>query len=126
MTEQERTGSIIRIIGPVLDVRFQEGKEPALKTLLVTKTEPPVHIEVVQHHSPGVVRAIALEPTEGLPAALKWTYRRRIRFQSVKTYSVASSTARPPTDGSPDRRPAKGRSPGTAVVHAAAAIYHAV
>ncbi len=66
MTEQERTGSIIRIIGPVLDVRFREGSEPPLKTLLATMTEPAVHIEVVQHHSPGVVRAIALEPTEGL------------------------------------------------------------
>ena len=66
MTEQEQVGSIIRIIGPVLDVRFSEGSEPPIKTLLVTKTEPPVHIEVVQHHSPGVVRAIALEPTEGL------------------------------------------------------------
>lgn len=70
MTEQERTGSIIRIIGPVLDVRFKEGSEPQLKSLLVTKTEPPVHIEVVQHHSPGVVRAIALEPTEGLSCGL--------------------------------------------------------
>jgi F-type H+/Na+-transporting ATPase subunit beta len=66
MTEQERTGSIIRIIGPVLDVRFKEGSEPPIETLLVTKTDPPVHIEVVQHHSPGVVRTIALEPTEGL------------------------------------------------------------
>ncbi len=70
MTEQERTGSIIRIIGPVLDVRFKEGSEPPIKTLLVTKTEPPVHIEVVQHHSPGVVRAIALEPTEGLSCGI--------------------------------------------------------
>ena len=66
MMEQEQLGSIIRIIGPVLDVKFSEGSEPPIKTLLVTKTEPPVHIEVVQHHSPGVVRAIALEPTEGL------------------------------------------------------------
>ena len=73
MTEQERTGSIIRIIGPVLDVRFKEGTEPMLKTLLVTKSEPPVHIEVVQHHSPGVVRAIALEPTEGLSCGVQVT-----------------------------------------------------
>ena len=73
MTEQERTGSIIRIIGPVLDVRFKEGSEPLIKTLLVTKTEPPVHIEVVQHHSPGVVRAIALEPTEGLSCGIEVT-----------------------------------------------------
>ena len=73
MTEQERTGSIIRIIGPVLDVRFKEGSEPLIKTLLVTKSEPPIHIEVVQHHSPGVVRAIALEPTEGLSCGIEVT-----------------------------------------------------
>ncbi len=41
------------------------GTRPA--TLLITQSEPPVHVEVVQHHSPGVVvRTIALEPTEGL------------------------------------------------------------
>ena len=70
MTHQEQTGSIVRIIGPVLDVRFNEGSEPQLKTLLVTQTEPPVHIEVVQHFAPGVVRAIALEPTEGLSCGI--------------------------------------------------------
>ena len=74
MTEQERIGSIIRIIGPVLDVRFKEGSEPQIKALLVTKTEPPVHFEVVQHHSPGVVRAIALEPTEGLSCGVEVRY----------------------------------------------------
>ncbi|HWQ98783.1 MAG TPA: F0F1 ATP synthase subunit beta [Clostridia bacterium] len=71
MTEKDRTGSLIRIIGPVLDVRFKEGTEPQLKTLLVTKTDPPVHVEVVQHHSPGVVRTIALEPTEGLSCGME-------------------------------------------------------
>ncbi len=71
MTEKDRTGSLIRIIGPVLDVRFKEGTEPLLKTLLVTKTDPPVHVEVVQHHSPGVVRTIALEPTEGLSCGME-------------------------------------------------------
>ena len=66
MTDQNKLGTIVRIAGPVLDVRFAEGSEPALKTLLVTQTEPPVHMEVAQHHAPGVIRAIALEPTEGL------------------------------------------------------------
>ncbi len=66
MTDHVKTGSLVRIIGPVLDVRFDEGAEPALKTLLVTQTEPPVHVEVVQHYAPGIVRSIALEPTEGL------------------------------------------------------------
>jgi len=66
MTEQVKQGTIIRITGPVLDVRFPEGSEPPLKTLLVTETEPPVHVEVAQHQSAGIVRTIALEPTEGL------------------------------------------------------------
>ena len=38
MTEKDRTGSLIRIIGPVLDVRFKEGTEPQLKTLLTPLT----------------------------------------------------------------------------------------
>ncbi len=66
MTNQYMHGTIVRITGPVLDVRFEAGAEPALKTLLVTEGEPVVHIEVAQHHAPGVIRAIALEPTEGL------------------------------------------------------------
>ncbi len=69
--EQEPFGIIIRIAGPVLDVRFPEGCEPALDTLLATEGESPVHFEVVQHHAPGVVRAIALEPTEGLCCGIR-------------------------------------------------------
>ena len=66
MTEKEKLGTIVRIAGPVLDVRFMEGSEPPIKTLLRTKEDPAVHMEVVQHYAPGIVRTIALEPTEGL------------------------------------------------------------
>ncbi len=59
-------GTIIRITGPVMDIQFTRGFEPALKTLLHTLEEPRVYVEVAQHEAPGVVRAIALEPTEGL------------------------------------------------------------
>ena len=66
MTEKEKLGTIVRIAGPVLDVRFAEGSEPPIKTLLKTEGDPAVHMEVVQHYAPGIVRTIALEPTEGL------------------------------------------------------------
>ncbi len=66
MTEKDFRGSIVKIAGPVLDVRFEKGFEPVLNTLLKTETEPPIHMEVAQHAGPGVVRAIALEATEGL------------------------------------------------------------
>lgn len=66
MTEKEKLGTIVRIAGPVLDVRFADGCEPPIKTLLKTEGDPCVHMEVVQHYAPGIVRTIALEPTEGL------------------------------------------------------------
>lgn len=60
------SGTLIKVSGSVLDIRFEEGKEPAIHTLLITKSEPPVHMEVARHQAPGVVRAIALDATEGL------------------------------------------------------------
>ena len=60
----EPQGKIIKISGPVLDVRFEDLAEPRTNTLLVTQGG--VHMEVAAHVSPGVVRCVALEATEGL------------------------------------------------------------
>ena len=70
MTETTNLGSIVKISGPVLDVQFETGREPQIHALLKTQTEPPVHMEVARHQSPGVVRAVALEATEGLYCGL--------------------------------------------------------
>lgn len=59
-------GHLIKISGPVLDIRFKEGFEPAINTLLKTKGSIKVNMEVAGHFAPGVVRAIALDATEGL------------------------------------------------------------
>lgn len=59
----EKKGRLVRITGPVLEVIF-DGYEPALNNLLVT--ESGVHIEVVAHAAPGLVRCIAIEATDGL------------------------------------------------------------
>ena len=60
----ESQGTIIKISGPVLDVRFPADAEPKTDTLLVTGSG--THMEVSAHVSPGVVRCVALEATEGL------------------------------------------------------------
>jgi len=57
-------GTIIKITGPVLDVRFEPRDEPKTNSLLVAGSG--VHMEVAAHVSPGVVRCVALEATEGL------------------------------------------------------------
>ncbi len=61
-------GKILQIIGPVVDVSFPEGQRvPALYHALLVEREPePLILEVAKHMGGGVVRAIALGPTEGL------------------------------------------------------------
>ena len=61
-------GEVIRIIGPVLDVRFQNY--PPIHTLLyVLNGDQKVAVEVMQHLD-GAVRCIALQATEGLSRGL--------------------------------------------------------
>ena len=63
-------GTVIRIIGPVLDIRFPENEMPPIHTLLfVLDGKRKVALEVSQHLK-GAVRCIALEATEGLSRGL--------------------------------------------------------
>lgn len=67
-----KIGVIVRISGPILDVRFEQGEEPAIYNLLsIEDLENPVHMEVALHVAPGVVRCVALEATEGLKCGLR-------------------------------------------------------
>ena len=59
-------GTVIRIVGPVLDVHFRAGEVPPIHTLLeIQNGELTVAAEVHQHMG-TTVRCIALEATEGL------------------------------------------------------------
>ncbi|MDO8504480.1 MAG: F0F1 ATP synthase subunit beta [Candidatus Liptonbacteria bacterium] len=63
-----KNGTIIQIIGPVVDVAFgaEDGLPPIFTALSVHADKRRVVLEVVKHLEPGRVRAIALEPTDGL------------------------------------------------------------
>ena len=64
-TDALTVGTLVRVSGPVLDVRFEGSHaEPHINDLLVT--EDGRHMEVASNVSPGVVRCIALDPTDGL------------------------------------------------------------
>jgi F-type H+/Na+-transporting ATPase subunit beta len=65
-------GKIIQVIGPVVDVEFPPGKLPTILNAL-TLTNPNISsekdnlvLEVAQHLGESVVRAIAMDTTEGL------------------------------------------------------------
>ncbi len=58
-------GSIVRIAGPVIDMRFDAGSEPPIYSLVSTD-DYSHHMEVAAHLEKGLVRCIALEAAEGL------------------------------------------------------------
>src|SRR3989338_1350231 len=61
-------GTIKKIIGPVIDVEFSEGINlPDIYTALeVNKEGKKIVLEVEQHLGGGVVRAVAMDTTDGL------------------------------------------------------------
>ena len=71
------TGTIVQVIGPVVDVDFSEsGKLPKIYEALeisydVNGVPTKVTFEVQQHLGEGWVRAIAMSSTEGLKRGLK-------------------------------------------------------
>ena len=64
---QPRLGTIVRIIGPVIDVSFESDEIPALlNALTVRDSQHNVTIEVLQHLDRHTVRGVAMESTAGL------------------------------------------------------------
>jgi F-type H+-transporting ATPase subunit beta len=62
-------GVLIKISGPVLDVHFANAeKEPQINDLLVTADGR--YMEVAANVSPGVVRCVALDATDGLSCGI--------------------------------------------------------
>ncbi len=60
-------GTVIQIMGPVLDIRFPEGKLPdLLNAIEISNQGTPLTAEVAQHIGDNVVRCIAMSSTDGL------------------------------------------------------------
>lgn len=58
-------GVIVRVAGPVIDMRFEIGSEPPIFALVSTE-DFLYHMEVSAHLQKGLIRCIALEAAEGL------------------------------------------------------------
>jgi len=60
-------GSVVQVMGPVVDVRFEEGRLPAIYNALTMKNgEKTLTVEVSQHIGDNTVRCIAMSSTDGL------------------------------------------------------------
>src|SRR5881394_2806076 len=72
-TEVKKTGKVVQIIGPAVDVQFEEGHLPPIYTAVrivdngaLGKVAIDVVTEVASHVGEGVVRCIAMKPTDGM------------------------------------------------------------
>ena len=64
---EKATGSVSQVMGPVVDVRFQEGTLPAIyNALTVPIGERTLTVEVAQHIGDNTARCIAMASTDGL------------------------------------------------------------
>lgn len=62
-----RTGKIVQITGPVVDVVFQKGELPKIKEKLTVSLKEEIRtMEVVQHLNNQTARCVMLGPSEGL------------------------------------------------------------
>ncbi len=61
------TGVVSQVMGPVVDVRFENGQLPAIfNALTIEKGDKTLTVEVAQHIGDNVVRCIAMASTDGL------------------------------------------------------------
>lgn len=67
----ENKGKVIQIIGPVVDIRFEEGQLPAIKNAVTIKNgDQTVVVEAASHMGDNIVRCIAMNSTDGLKRGL--------------------------------------------------------
>lgn len=67
MSTQTHTGKIVKIIGVVIDVEFSDGYIPKIYEALEVQGAPHhLVLEVQQQLGDGMVRAIAMNPVDGV------------------------------------------------------------
>jgi F-type H+-transporting ATPase subunit beta len=77
-SDNEKNGRVVEVIGPVVDVQFEEHHLPRIHNAVRIWSEgfdipEPMDIvaEVAQHLGEGRVRCVAMKPTEGLVRGMK-------------------------------------------------------
>src|SRR5438105_4872823 len=75
---QQKTGRVVQVIGPVVDIEFAEGQLPAIyNAVRVTgqagTEQINIIVEVEQHLGENRVRTVAMKPTDGLQRGMTAT-----------------------------------------------------
>ena len=67
-------GTVIQVMGPVLDIRFADDQLPSLLSAIeIPNGEHTIVAEVAQHIGDNVVRCVAMSSTDGLQRGVSVT-----------------------------------------------------
>src|SRR5207245_3229724 len=77
---QEKVGKVIQVIGPAIDIEFEEGHLPSIYNAVrivdngeLGQIPIDVVVEVANHIGENQVRCIAMKPTDGMVRGMKAT-----------------------------------------------------
>ena len=83
------TGTVVQVVGPVLDIRFPDGQLPNLNHAVTLKNgERTIVAEVAQQIGDGIVRCVAMSSAAQKPS----TQAPPLPFRSARLASVVFST----------------------------------
>ncbi|MDD7772665.1 MAG: F0F1 ATP synthase subunit beta [Faecousia sp.] len=69
---KKNTGTVVQIMGPVLDIRFEDGQLPELLNAVeIFNGDDKITAEVAQHIGDNVVRCVAMSSTDGLQRGIE-------------------------------------------------------
>ena len=64
---EKNVGKVVQVIGPVLDIRFEDGHLPELLTAIeIQNGDKKIVAEVAQHVGDNVARCISMNATDGM------------------------------------------------------------
>ena len=88
-------GSVAQVMGPVVDVRFEEGSLPAIHNALTMQNgEKTLTVEVSQHVGDNIVRCIAMSSTDGLKRGTPVTDTKKPISVPVRSLPASPSARR--------------------------------
>ena len=71
-TNEQNIGTVVQVIGPVLDIKYSDGHLPDLNNAITVQNgDKTITLEVAQHIGDDVVRCIAMSSTDGLVRGAK-------------------------------------------------------
>src|SRR5699024_5452828 len=69
---EKNIGEIVQVIGPVVDIRFNDENLPELLNAIeIEKGDETIIVEVAQHVGDDIVKCISMDSTDGLIRGMK-------------------------------------------------------